>query len=155
MACDGCTSEIALFDKRLKKDILTGCSNYRMLSDCGQEVTDAILQMLARNYFELSKNGNNTQHASIWCNELNKYSKNYNFLLRHLNCIESLHRSFETLEDLDIDSPKKLRELKKDLLGLYRTAMNGVFPNHFQTRDTHKLSFERRVNDFEKTLTDL
>ena len=120
--CIECDQElINITDTSIKRHVKSGCFFLRQQkSELYASEISSVLQKVVDNYFTL----NNL--SVVEKNKLNRYTKNYLFIIDNFSQLLELNYVWQTLQG-------NLTKTSRELLGiLYRYVMHEIFPQHFK-----------------------
>ena len=121
-----CKQEEEFLPHDVKREVLAGCQVAQKIPDFYMNELDNIISETADNYCAINE-------ISIVNKSLtNQYSRNYGFLLSHLELINKLNQYYIQWESSSLTDVKMANQVKRDLRRLYKCFMHGLFPNHFQ-----------------------
>lgn len=106
----------------VRDQMTRGCICLEDLSNEVQEEIHTQLRQIILNFYWRS------EHPEIKCSLTNHYSRNYVFVIRHLDFMKVVNECFMVFQNSEKCNETSLRNEFKDIFGY---LLHGTFPNHF------------------------
>lgn len=136
MACVSCEREMHSLSENLKLQVSNGCQRFEKLSTYDQYLVDDSIEQIVNFFYDLDPKKMDTK--SIHCSLVNQYSRNYLFVLKHLDEISMVLQLKQHEEIVENESATIYQ-----LLGI---LMHGIFPNHFYRFATLNIDIKNEIS---------
>ena len=141
MACINCEQELLFLSEKVKLEVSNGCLRFDTLSPFDQYLVDNALGEMVNFFYELDPKKKDTKY--IYCSLVNQYSRNYYYVMKHLDDIGRLLELRNEDEILEIECATIYK-----LLG---SLLHGIFPNHFCRFATLKADIKKEISKLRLT----
>ena len=122
MLCESCERESMLVSAEVRDQMSAGCICLEDLSDEVQEEIHAQLRQTILNFYWHSK------QPEIKCSLTNHYSRNYVFVIRHLDFMRVANQCFLMFQNSERCNETSTRNRFGEVFGY---LLHGTFPHHF------------------------